>query len=58
MQEHLFKHLKSMAHNGFHNNVSITLLIRPTVRTLKREDYWRKTLKIYLPFALNVENSV
>ena len=24
----------------------------------KREDYWRRTLKTYAPFELNVEDSV
>ena len=37
MQEHLFKHFNSMGHNGFLNNVSITLIDKPTVRTLRRE---------------------
>ena len=39
MQEHLFKHLNSMGHNGFLNNntYSITLIDKTTERTLKRE---------------------
>ena len=52
MQEHLFEHFNSMGHNGFLNNISIALIDN------KREDYWRKTLKICSPFGLNVGDSV
>ena len=37
MQEHLFKHFNSLRHNGFINNVSITRIDRPTVKTLNRK---------------------
>ena len=47
-----------MGHNGFLNNVSITLIDKTDGKNLKkREDYWRRTLKTYSPFGLNVENN-
>ena len=59
MQEHLFKHFNSMGHNGLLNNVSITLIDKTDGKNpKKREDYWRRTLKTYSPFGLNVEDSV
>ena len=59
IQEHLFKHFKSMGHNGFLSNVSITLIDKTDGKNpKKREDYWRRTLKTYSPFGLNVEDSV
>ena len=59
MQEHLFKHFNRMGHNGFFNNVSITLSDKTDGKNpKKREDYWRRTLKTYLPFGINVEDSV
>ena len=59
MQEHLFKHSNSMWHNGFLNNVSITLIDKTDGKnSKKREDYWRRTLKSYWFFELNVEDSV
>ena len=48
MQEHLFKYFNDMGHNGFLNSVSITLI----------EDCWRRTLKTYSPFGVNVEDRV
>ena len=40
MQEHLFKHFNSMGHNGFLNNVSITLIDKTDGKNpKKREDY-------------------
>ena len=48
MQEDLFKHFKSVGHNSFLNGKN----------PKKREDYWRRTLKTYSPFELNVEDSV
>ena len=59
MQEHLFKHCNSMGHNGFLNNVSITLIDKNDGKNPKqREDYWRRTLKTYSPFGFNVEDRV
>ena len=47
-QEDLFKHFNSVGHNRFLNGKN----------PKKREDYWRRTLKTYSPFELNVEDSV
>ena len=59
MQEYLFEHFNSMGQNGFLNNVSITLIDKTDCKNpKKREDYWRRTLKTYLPCGLNVEDSV
>ena len=59
MQEHLFKHFNSMGHNGFLNNVSITLIDKTDSKNpKKRDDCWRRTLKTYSTFGLNVEDSV
>ena len=57
LQEHLFKHFNSMGHNGFLSNVSITLIDKTNGKNPKKiEDYWRRTLKTYSPFGLNVED--
>ena len=49
----------NMGHNGFLNNISITLIDKTDGKNpKKREDYWRRTLKTYSPFGLNVEDSV
>ena len=59
MQDYLFKHFNSMGHNGFLNNVSITLIDKADGKNpKKREDHWRRTLKTYSPFGLNIEDSV
>ena len=48
-----------MGHNCFLNNVLITLIDKTDGKIpKKREDYWKRTLKTYLPFGLNVEDSV
>ena len=57
MQEH-FKHFNSMEHNGFLNNVSITLTNKTDGKNPKKREDWRRTLKTYSPFGLNVEDSV
>ena len=52
-QEHLFRHFHST------ENVKITLIDKTDGQNpKKREDYWRRTLKTYVPFGLNVEDSV
>ena len=58
-QEHLFRHFHSGEHTGFLENVKITLIDKTDGQNpKKREDYWRRTLKTYAPFGLNVEDSV
>ena len=48
-----------MGHNGFLNNVSITLIDKTEGKNpKKREDYWRRILKTYSPSGVNVEDSV
>ena len=59
MQEDLFKHLNSTGHNGFLNDVSITLIDKTDGKNpKKREDYWRRILKTYSLFGLNFEDNV
>ena len=59
MPEHLFKYFNSMGHNGFLNNVSVTLIDKTDGKSpKKREDYWRRTLKTYSQYGLNVKDSV
>ena len=59
MQEHLFKHFSSPGHNGFLNDVLITFIDKTDPSDpLKREDYWRRTLKTMVLFGLNIEDSV
>ena len=58
-QEHLFRHFHSGEHTGFLENVKITLIDKTDGQNpKKREDYWRRTLKTYALFGLNVEDSV
>ena len=49
----------SMRHNGFLNNVLITLIEKTDGKNpKKREDYRRIPLKTSSPFGLNAEDSV
>ena len=58
MQEHLFRHFSSQGHNGFLNDVSMTFIDKTVPSDpLKREDYWKRTLKTMAPFGLNIEDS-
>ena len=58
MQEHLFKYINSIGHNGFLNKVSITLIDKTDgENSKKREGHWLRTSKTYPPFGLNVEDS-
>ena len=59
MQEYLFRHFSSLDHNRFLNDASITFIDKTDPSDpLKREDYWRRTLKAMAPFGLNIEDSV
>ena len=52
------KHFLSPGRNEFLNDVSITFIDKTDLSDpLKREDYWRRTLKIIAPSRLNVEDS-
>ena len=57
MQEYLYSHFESKRHNGFLEDVSITLIDKtdgsdPT----KRDSFWMHTLKTLAPHGLNDEN--
>ena len=59
MQEYLHSHFESERHNGFLEDVSITLINKtdgsdPT----KRKTFWMHMLKTLAPYGLNVENSI
>ena len=59
MQEHLFRHFLSPGHNGPLNDVSITFIDKTNPSDpLKREGYWRRTLKTMTPYGLNIEDSL
>ena len=56
MQEHLFEHFYSDGHNGFLEDVAITLIDKTDRRDPKnRENYWMRTLKTLAPEGLNIE---
>ena len=58
-REHQFRHFHNGKHTGFLENVTKTLIDQADDQNSeKREDYWRRTLKIYAPFRLNVEDTV
>ena len=55
--EHLLEHFKNEFHSGIFGNVFITLIDNADgMDPKRRENYWMRTLKIYLPFGLNVED--
>ena len=58
-QQHLYQYFCSSNHNCFISDVSVTFIDKTDLcDPLKREDYWRSTLKTIAPFGLNVEESV
>ena len=59
MQEYLYSHFESEGHNGFLEDVSITLIDKtddsdPT----EREIFWMHAFKTLAPYGLNVENGI
>ena len=59
MQQHLYEHFCSSNLNCFISDVSVTFIDKTDPSDpLKREDYWRSTLKTMAPFGLNIEESV
>ena len=59
MEEHLFSHFSMAGHDGFLNDVSITFIDKTDPSgPLRKEDYWRQTLKTMVPYGLNIEDSV
>ena len=52
------KHFLSPGRNEFLNDVSITFIDKTDLSDpLKREDYWRRTLKTMASFELNIEDN-
>ena len=46
-------------HDGFLNDVSETFIDKTdSSDPLRREDYWRETLKTMVPYELDIEDSV
>ena len=46
-------------HGGFLNDFSVTFIDQTDPSDpLRRENYWRKTLKTMVPYELNTEDSV
>ena len=59
MQEYLYSHFESEGHNGFLEDVSITLIDKTDgSNPTKREFFWMHTLKTLAPYGLNVENGI
>ena len=59
VQQHFFNHFCTSGHCGFLEGVSLTFVDKiDRSDPLKREDYWRSTLKTMAPFGLNIEQSV
>ena len=56
IRENLFKHFNSHGHNGFLNNVSISLIDKTDGKNPeKRKNYWRRTLKPTRPLDLKLK---
>ena len=59
MQQHLYKHFYSEGHNGFLENVSISLIDETDrFQPKKRENYSMRTLKTLASLGINVENAL
>ena len=59
MQQQLHEHFCNTNLSCFISDVSITFFDKTGPSDpLKREDYWRSTLKTMAPFGLNIEESV
>ena len=59
MQQHLYEHFCFSNHNCFISDVLVTFIDKTDPSDpLKREDYWKSTLKTVAPFGLNVEESM
>ena len=58
-QQHLYDHLTLEIHDGFIGEVSIIFIDKTDPSNpLKREQYWRHTLKTLVPYGRNVSESV
>ena len=59
MQEHLFRHFEENGHQGFLQDISITLIDKTDgSNPRKRENFWIDTLNTLHPSGLNFEDSV
>ena len=59
MQKYLYSHFESEGHNGFLEDVPITLIDKTDGSDpKKRETFWMHTLKTLPPYGLNVENGI
>ena len=59
MQEYLYSHFQSQGHNGFLENVSITLIDKTDYSNpTKRETFWINTFKALATYGFNVENGI
>ena len=57
-QKHLYDHFTEKYHEGFLQDVSITFIDKTDPSDpLKREKYWRNTLKTLAPDSLNISES-
>ena len=58
-QKHLYEHITEKDHEGFLQDVSIIFIDKTDPSDpLKREKYWRDTLKTLAPDGLNISESV
>ena len=59
MQQHLYERYCSSNHNCFTSDASVTFIGKTDPSDpLKREDYWRSSLKTMAPFGVNFEERV
>ena len=59
MQEHLFRHFEENGHQGFLQDISITLIDKTDgSNPRKRENFWIDTLNTLHPNGINFEDSV
>ena len=59
MQEHLFSHFLIAGQDEILNDVSITFIDKTDPSdSLRREHYWRQTLKTMVPYRLNIEDRI
>ena len=59
MQQHIYEHFKKDGHEGFLEDVQITLIDKTDARDpTKREHYWRHVLKTMSPEGLNIEDEI
>ena len=59
MQEHLFSHFSMASHDGFFDDVSITFTDKTyPFDPLRRENYWRQTLKTMVLNGLDIRDNV